>query len=136
MVFKKHHRLYHRRVHLFSDHPEVADPEKLHKELGFFESKLAYGCYSKQMDKSDEALRSTGLNHLGTDDDTFLLTLHAVKSLPLTVIKGKDGKYRATAFKRGKQLVVYRIYVYAQEHKWNPIPTVKYVNIHKNANAQ
>mmetsp|Transcript_23556 Transcript_23556/g.20014 ORF Transcript_23556/g.20014 Transcript_23556/m.20014 type:complete len:102 (+) Transcript_23556:261-566(+) len=82
------------------------------------------------MDKSDESLRSTGHNHLGTDEDTFLLTLHAVRSLPLTVIKGKDGKYRATAFKHGKQLVIYRIYVYAQEHKWNPIPTVKYVNIH------
>ncbi|KAF4715572.1 hypothetical protein FOZ63_005109 [Perkinsus olseni] len=114
----------------FSDHPEVSDPERLHKELGFFESKLAYGCYSKRIDKADEALRSTGENHLGTDDDTFLLTLHAVKSLPLTVIKGTDGKYRATAFKRGKQLAIYRIYVYAQEHKWNPIPTVKYVNIH------
>ncbi|MBS7563055.1 DUF4833 domain-containing protein [Mucilaginibacter sp. Bleaf8] len=82
-----------------------------HEELGFIQRKFAYGLTSKSLGN-------------GRYDIRFV----SYKKLPLTLMKGNDGKYHIFATISQKQIIINRIFVRIEGGSfW--VPNVRFVEI-------
>ena len=94
--------------------PHEVDPSKLRDDLNWIEKKVAYGASAHKVAHSA--------------DDEFDVKLVAVPHLK-AVMKMHNGHPRLTGLVGGRQCIIIRVYVLAQENMIG-LPKVIFVNIH------